>query len=85
MFTTGPADAAPGDCPQGSFLICHHFQNAEHPNYVSSGWGVLHYVLNSVLDYLGLYQTVSMATKGGWFSAITGGMVLVQGWVAVLM
>jgi len=19
---TGPADAAPGDCPQGSFLIC---------------------------------------------------------------
>jgi hypothetical protein len=25
----------------------HHFQNAEHPNYISSGWGVLHHVLFS--------------------------------------
>jgi hypothetical protein len=39
-FNTSPLDTI--KCPQN-----HHFQNVEHPNYVSSGWGVLPYVLNS--------------------------------------
>jgi hypothetical protein len=38
------------------FPIDNHFQNIEHPNQVSNGWGFLHYVLNSVQDYQGIIR-----------------------------
>jgi hypothetical protein len=64
----------------------HHLQNAEHPNYVSSGWSVLHYVLNSGgLDYLGIFQAFRGGPKGWMVFGNNWGMVLIQEWVAVLM
>ena len=43
--------------------MSHNFRKTEHPNQIPTGWGVLLYVLNSVLDYLGIYQAVSADDK----------------------